>query len=274
MPTELTTSEGKIVRANEIYDSVFTKQKAGFEHYIYERLNVPRDASSLEVSLAIKDFMHSVESEILPDIDLTTVEGTQEMVNTIIENLPHGDGFSLIPEMASRFLAQHPPISLLTKLGYSYLDQLLEDYDPLDIMALATWSEEREYSSGLWDLLADNIRPEHFVPCKIKPLVVTHEDFPSLVEMKDSSALDRLTTRIVVSNIHKGKGRRIPKTEILDNHRQEYRGSREICQYLEKVRCRKKGLRPQSAGFYQRALGQRTAIGALYLRRWSPTYFG
>ena len=215
VPTELTTSEGKIVRANEIYDSVFTKQKAGFEHYIYERLNVPRDASSLEVSLAIKDFMHSVESEILPDIDLTTVEGTQEMVNTIIENLPHGDGFSLIPEMASRFLAQHPPISLLTKLGYSYLDQLLEDYDPLDIMALATWSVDREYSSGLWDLLADNIRPEHFVPCKIKPLVVTHEDFPSLVEMKDSSALDRLTSRIVVSNIHKGMGGEFPKLRYL-----------------------------------------------------------
>ena len=215
VPSELTAPDGKIVRANDIYNSVFMKQKTEFEHFVYGHLKVPQDASSLEVSLAIKDFLHSVESEILPGIDLTTVEGTQEMVNIIIENFPHGDGFSLIPEMASRFLAQHTPISLLTKLGYSYLDQLLEDYDPLDIMALATWSEEREYTRGLWDLLADNIRPEHFTPSKIKPLVVTHDDFPSLVELKDSSALDRLTSRIVVSNIHKGMGGEFPKLRYL-----------------------------------------------------------
>ncbi|MBM3132882.1 MAG: glycosidase, partial [Chloroflexi bacterium] len=57
----------------------------------------------------------------------------------------------------------------------------------------------------------EDLRPEHFAPCAIAPLVVSHEDFPALVEMKDSSALNKLTSRIVVASLHKGMGGEFPK---------------------------------------------------------------
>ncbi|MBT4510764.1 MAG: glycosidase, partial [Chloroflexi bacterium] len=215
VPTELTTPQGKLVRATEIYNTVFSKQKEDFEHFVYERLKIPRDASSLEVSMGIKDYLHSVEDEILPGIDLSTIEGTQSLVNIIFEIFPHGQGFSAIPEMASRFLAHYPPLNLITKLGYANLDELLEGYDPLDILALTNWTEEREYLLNLWQLIADGLRSEHLAPCSIKPIVVRHEDFPSLVEMKDSSALDKFTSRIVISNLHKGMGGEFPKLRYL-----------------------------------------------------------
>ncbi|MCL0048820.1 glycosidase, partial [Dehalococcoidia bacterium] len=97
----------------------------------------------------------------------------------------------------------------------SNLAEMLHAHDPLDILALASWSEVREYVESLWRLMGENLRSEHFAPCAIKALVVSHEDFPSLVEMKSSSALNKLTTRIVVSNLHKGMGGEFPKLRYL-----------------------------------------------------------
>ncbi|MDY6911161.1 MAG: glycosidase, partial [Chloroflexota bacterium] len=215
VPTELRAPDGTLVRANDIYNRIFTRQKKDFEHFIYEKLKVAREASSFEISMAIKEFLHSVEGKVLPLGDMTTVEGTRSAVDSIFRNFPHGNAFSMIPEMASRLLGQHPPMNLITKWSYDNLDALLQDHDPLDVLALASWSEERDYVRGLWELMAEYLRSEHFFPCLPKPLVVSHEDFPALVEMRDSSALDKLTSRIVVSNLHKGMGGEFPKLRYL-----------------------------------------------------------
>ncbi|MDY6833923.1 MAG: glycosidase, partial [Chloroflexota bacterium] len=58
---------------------------------------------------------------------------------------------------------------------------------------------------------ADEIQPEHFAPRTISFVAVRHEEFPSLVELKDSSSLDKLTATILVSNLHKGMGGWFPK---------------------------------------------------------------
>ncbi|MFW0858694.1 MAG: glycosidase [Dehalococcoidia bacterium] len=213
VPSELTTPEGKIIHANAIYDSIFARQKADFEHFVYERLH--SEASPLALAQAIKDFLRSLEEGILPGVDLSAVEGTRKMVDFIFDNFPHQDGFSLIPEMASWLLNQYPPYTLPTKLGYRDLAEMLHGHDPLDILALASWSEEREYVESLWRLMGENLRSEHFAPCAIRALVVSHENFPSLVEMNNSSALNKLTSRIVVSNLHKGMGGELPKLRYL-----------------------------------------------------------
>ncbi|MFA4836071.1 MAG: glycosidase [Dehalococcoidia bacterium] len=211
VPSELKGIGGNIISANGIYDSIFTRQKAEFERFVYERLQIPRGVNSEEIALAVKDFLRSVEERILPPSDLSTIKGTQAMVNAIFENFPHEEAFSLAPDMASWFLRQQPPSSLFTRLGYGDLAEMLKKYDPLDILALASWSEEREYTEGLRKLIRENIRPDHFAPCSITPLVVNHADFPSLVEMKDSAALNKISSRVVVSNLHKGMGGEFPK---------------------------------------------------------------
>jgi len=214
VPLELTTPDGKIVTANAVYDSIFRKYKKEFEQFVYERLKVPREASSLEIAGRMRDFMHQVEAQIdktlLPG-DMSTVEGTREMVEAIFRHYPHQDTFALIPEMASWLLWRYPPSNLLTKLGYSNLNALLGEYEPGDALALAGWSEEREYVEQIWALAKENVRPEHFGRCALKPLVVSHEEFPSLVEMKESGALCKITGRVVISNLHKGMGGEFPK---------------------------------------------------------------
>jgi predicted GH43/DUF377 family glycosyl hydrolase len=215
VPSELATPDGGMVSANSIYDSIFARQRKEFAHFIYEKLNLPRDAGSSEISLKIKDFLMSVETRLFPESDLSTVTGTTRLVESMFDNFPHEKAFSIIPEMASWLLEQYPPMGLLTKWGYGTVEELLKQCDPRDALALASWTEEREYTVGLRKLMAENLRTEHFAPCVIRPLVVSHEEFPSLAEMRDPSALDKLGSGILVSSLHKGMGGEFPKLRYL-----------------------------------------------------------
>jgi len=216
VPLELNTPEGGVVTANTVYDSLFIKYRKEFEQFIYEKLKVARDASSVEIGARIRDFLHQVEMEIdnvlLPG-DLFTVEGTKQVVDNLFHYFPHKDTFALTPEMTSWLLWQHPPFELITRMGYSNLNRLLRDYEPNDVLALASWSEEREYVERIWALVIANVRPEHFKTCAVRPLVVRHDDFPSLIEMRESGAFSKITGRVAISNLHKGIGGEFPKLQ-------------------------------------------------------------
>jgi len=214
VPLELTNPEGERVTAQSIYDSIFYRYKKEFEQFVYERLKVSRQASSSEMAERIRDFMRQVEKAIdktLLSGDLSTVEGTRETVDAIFRHISRQDVFSLTPEMAYWLLQQYPPSTLLTKLGCNSIDALIDGYESNDVLALASWAEDQEYAEQIWAAVRGNARPEHFTSFPLKPLVVNHEQFPSLVEMKQSGALGRLAGRLVVGNLPKGTGGDFPK---------------------------------------------------------------
>ena len=149
VPLELITPNGKVVTADSVYESVFHRYKQEFEQFIYKRLRVAPNANSQEIANRVSDFMHEVEEgldKVLLPGDLSTVEGTKEVVAAIFRHFPHRDTFALSPKMASWLLWRHPPYNLITKLGYSNLNELLSDYAPNDALALADWSEEQLYT--------------------------------------------------------------------------------------------------------------------------------
>ena len=218
VPWEITTAEGGVVTAESIYKPVFDKYREQFEYFVHERLGIPREASSTEIAQGVRNFMHRVEGEVdkllLPG-DPHTVKGVREVVEAVFRNFPHQEIFALAPDVTQWLLHQHQPRSLLTRLRYRSLGEMLQEYEPNDILALSSWSEGREYMEGLWNLIVDEIRVEHFALSRLEPLAVSHEEFPSLVEMKEASALDKLSGRIVVSNLYKGMGGEFTKLRYL-----------------------------------------------------------
>jgi len=213
VPSELITTGGNVVTADSVYESVFHKYNQEFHHFVYEKLQVAPRANSQEIANRIDGFMHEVEKgldkTLLPG-DLSGIEGTKEVVEAIFHHFPHQDTFAINPEMASWLLWRNPPYNLITKLGYSSLNELLGHYEPNDVLALAGWSEERLYTEQLWGLLRESVRVEHFEPFQLKPVVVSYESFPSLLEMKEST-LNKFAGRVLVSNLHKGMGGEFPK---------------------------------------------------------------
>ena len=147
--------------------------------------------------------------------DLLIVEETKQVVNTIVDYFHRGDVFALTPKMAHLILTKNPPTNLLTILGYRDLTTLLKKYDTNDVLALANWAEDQEYQEWVLDLLRRTLKPEHFQLTTLRPVVVDHEQFPALVEMRECGGLCKLTGRVVVSNLRKGMGGQFPKLRYL-----------------------------------------------------------
>lgn len=213
VPSDLITTDGNVVTADSVYEAVFHKYNQEFHHFVYEKLKVAPRANSQEIVNRIESFMREVEKgldkTLLPG-DLSGIEGTKKVVEAIFHHFPHQDTFAINPEMASWLLWRNPPYNLITKLGYNSLNKLLGDYEPNDVLALAGWSEERLYTEQLWGLLRESVRVEHFEPFQLKPIVVSYESFPALLEMKEST-LNKFAGRVLVSNLHKGMGGEFPK---------------------------------------------------------------
>ena len=218
VPSEITAPDGSTVTANAVYESVFHRYKQQFEEFVHERLQVPRGAGSREIADRIRAFMLQVETEIAESLlprDFSTVAGVQDATDLVFHHFQLEDCMALTTEMSSFLLWRYPPIDLITRLGYTYLNELLTRYDPNDILALASWTEEQDYKEQIGALIRESIRPEHFVRCPLKPLVVDIEEFPTLAEMKESPSLSRIGGRLVLSNLHKGMGGEFPRLRYI-----------------------------------------------------------
>ncbi|MDP2730756.1 MAG: hypothetical protein Q8O55_09785 [Dehalococcoidales bacterium] len=214
VPLEVTSPEGYPVSANGIYETIFSRYKAEFDDFIYKQLGTPRNADSAQIVQRIRDNLHQVESQldsILLPGDLLTVEGTRQVVEIIINYFHQEDAFVLNPGMAYQILAKNPPFGLLTRLGYPSWPALLREYEPNEVLALANWSEEGEYEAQVLALLRRTIKPEHFEATNLQPIIVSYEQFPSLLEVGECGGLCKLTGRLVVSNLRKGAGGEFPK---------------------------------------------------------------
>jgi predicted GH43/DUF377 family glycosyl hydrolase len=213
VPSEVVSSDGNVVTADSVYEPVFHKYKQEFDHFAYQKLKVDPHNNSQEIINRVDRFMHKLEAgldKLLFPGDLHSVQGTKRVVDEIFKYFPHQDTLAFSSEIASWLLWHNPPYNLITKLDYSNLNELLRDREPNDILAMADLSEEKPYSEQLWKLIRQSIRPEHFTPCQLKPIVVGYEVFPALLEMKEST-LNKFAGRVLVSNIPVGVGGEFPK---------------------------------------------------------------
>jgi len=214
VPQEVTGRDGNTVTANAVYEFVFHRYKEEFDHFIHDRLQVPPEADSQEITERIRRFLHQVETEIAEVLlprDFSTVAGVHEMVDLVMRYFRRGQIMALSPEFCSWLLWRYPPTDLLTRLGYTYLNQLLTRYEPNDLLALASWTEETDYRDQVGALIRESLRPEHFIPSAFKPLVMDSETFPMLTEMKESPSLSRIAGRLVRTNLRKGMGGELPR---------------------------------------------------------------
>lgn len=200
--------------ASEIYERLREKYAREFNDFVSNRLNVSAGAGFIEITGNIKSLMDAAEKELnsgmLPG-DVHSVGSTIQVAANIFEVMSRGKTFALTAETASRLNQLFPPNNLLIRYNKHNAAELEKEMDPNDILALSSVSEEKEHMDRIWDWLWDNARPEHFGPVLLKPLVVSCEDFPALITMREASALSKLGGRIVLSNLRSGTGGLFPK---------------------------------------------------------------
>jgi len=214
LPKEFTSPTGEIASTDSIYNDILQRYNKEFEEFCHERLEIPHEPTSAEIAESIEELMLQVEQdmdELLLSGDLSTSDGTRKVAKAVFQNFPHSETFTLRPEVASWILQRNPPSNLLIRFGAADLAELEGNYGPKDILALSSLSEETEHTEKVWEWIAGNARPEHFVRLPLEPLVVSYEDFPMLALMKEPSTLSKLAGRLVVANLPPGAGGKFPK---------------------------------------------------------------
>jgi len=214
VPKEIVSSSGDVESTDRIYKELLESYHREFEEFIYVQLGVPREATSTEIARSVRELMLQVEKDLDERLllgDLSTVDGTRSVAETVFSIFPHSDTCALKPDVASWILQQNPPSNLLIKCGAASLAELKQRYSPNQILALSSLSEQTDHIARVWDWIAGNARPEHFTYLMPQPLVVSYGDYPMLTLMKEPSSLSRLAGWIVVSNLPGGAGGEFPK---------------------------------------------------------------
>ncbi len=214
VPLKKKKKSGRVAKAQEVHKLLLQRYRKEFQGFISKKLRCEEDASSSDIIQKVRNLMKEVErglDELLFPGDFHTRKGTEELVRWMFRYFPPKKTFCLKDEVAYGIIRRYPPVTLLTRLGFADLPQLLREYTPSDALALASWSEEWEYMERIWEELRQKVEPSDFDYSEILPLIVSHKDFPVLAEMKEQSALNKLTARILVSDLPKAKGGEFPK---------------------------------------------------------------
>ncbi len=213
IPQDIEDRNGDKVYARDIYRTLLDKYRDEFKAFVHDRLDVPEEAGSEQILAGIREFMLAVENDLRTTIvpgSLHSETGLQRVVDAIMACFPQGNGFCIKEEVAYRIVRRHVPRNLVTTLPCTDLAGLLEMYDPHDALALASWTEEMEYKERVWHAL-EECAPEDFEHIPLKPLVVSHRNFQTLANIAEASGLNRITGRIVVGTLPKGKGGEFPR---------------------------------------------------------------
>lgn len=172
-----------------------------------------RAIGSQELAGALERLFLALERDIqvwLPG-DMADVEALRESARSILKVFMREKAFIPHPSAVSRILRQHPPVNLMTRLGCSSLGTLLARFHPRDVLALAGWTEHREYVSEIRGYMREHLSQADFEESDLEVMAVKQEDFPALVEAREVSALSRIAGRIVVSTLGKNLGGLFPR---------------------------------------------------------------
>ena len=218
VPKKIVSPANETIWADGIYNVLLKRKQTEFENFVYERLKLPRDATSSDIAQRIEEMFIEAEQaidELLLQGDLSTFEGTRDITNAIFKNIPHTKTYSIKPEVTSWILQQHPPPNLLIKHDAANLKELEEIYSPNDILALSSLLEDWMHSLSVWEWIMSNARTGHFAPIDLEPLVVNSAEFHHLTVMKEPSALSKLAGRIIIGNMLNNSGGQFPKLRYL-----------------------------------------------------------
>ncbi len=218
LPHVAKSPEGNTAHVYDTYEKLLQEYSVDFKQFIEENLDLTPSAGHEKISQAIREQVMQLEEnmdEIMLSGNLHNLRGTKRVAEKIFQLYDSPKSMSLKQDVAIRLLRVNPPRNLITRWGLRNIDELLQRHNPLDILALAPWSEIEKYNEWNTEWLRENLKPEDFEMSPVVPLVVDYTDFPRLTSMVEASSLYHLTSRVVISNLREGSGGEYPKIRFM-----------------------------------------------------------
>ncbi|MDD4802017.1 MAG: glycosidase [Syntrophomonas sp.] len=213
VPKIMVGKDKVIVHADNVFKKLRHQYEDKFNQFMVDGLGLSEKANSAAIITAVGKFMDEAErslDELLPG-SLFAVEGLEQFVNGLFKLIPHQLMFNVSSDVLREMLIRFPPVNLMIPLGYYKPAELIKNMDVRDAVTLANLVESRSYSDRDLNWLFDEIKPANFELVDIKPLVISNYlPFASIFHTKISD-LNKITARITIKPLDKGKGGRYPK---------------------------------------------------------------
>ncbi len=219
VPKQITGPDQKIVSTDNIFKQLRKSYEEKFNAFINEGLGVVVSASPDNTVAAVRQYVSELESvleQVLPG-DLHTREGMQEFVDGIFSLYKPGKMFSIHSDLLREMLVRFPPINLMIPLGFYRVEDLVASMDPRDAVTYANLVESWIYTDRdlLW--LVDNIKPESFGWVDLKAIILSGDLNMGIIYQNNTSNLNRITARIAVKTLEKGRGGKYPRIRYFTN---------------------------------------------------------
>jgi len=218
LPHVVRSPSGNRAHVYSFYEKLLKEYTDDFKEFIKENLQLTPADGSEKVGQGIRSLMTRLEKDLdqyLIPGNIHSKKGIRQIAEKIFRLFPFPQSMSLKEEVAARLIRETPPRNLIIIWGYRDEEELLEHHNPLDVMAIASWSETSRFSIGNTQWLRENLTPDDFEMSPVVPVIVGHADFPALSGMHDAASLDYITSRVVISNLKEGAGGEFPKTLFL-----------------------------------------------------------
>lgn len=212
LPKKLKGIDDSEIETSKVFNRLQSRYEKHFVQFL-EMIGISSNISSKEIANKIKSFMQSLEKTIddLFPGDLNTKEGTLEFVSKLFEDFQQKNVSVIKWEVLRKIIYEFPPSNLMIRYGCRSVSSLLDSLDVRDIVTFSQFTEDKDYFDKIFYWLEGNLRSDSFEKVKIEPMVIDRMEFPVASGMKDISDLNRITARLIVTNLGKGMGGEYPK---------------------------------------------------------------
>ncbi|HNX92770.1 MAG TPA: hypothetical protein PKI17_04520, partial [Syntrophomonas sp.] len=213
VPKKISGKDKHIVNTDELFKQLRKRYEDRFNNFLATGMALPAQAKSDQIIAATERFMVNAEKvvdELFPG-DLSEPAGLEQFVSELFKMVPHQQMFTVNADLLKEMLIRFPPVNLMIPLGFYSPADLLGKIDPRDAFTYANLVESWSYNDRdiLW--LTEQLKPESFAWTEIKPLIVDSSLPEGLWTHTKISNLNRITARITIKAMEKGKGGRFPK---------------------------------------------------------------
>ena len=203
VPQEMKKRDGGSAWAFQVYQDILEDRRAALNRFMTMDLKVDDVSDSALVLSSVQAFMRRLDGGLktllFPD-GLHTLEGVRRMTDDCILSFSAGASFQLTPDMAKYIVLKAPPERLPVYLSAGSVAQILDSFDPNDLLAMAAWTERVDYMDRVLDIIRREATPGwfHVAPLKSAPLKETA--LKTFDEIRAQVSLLRLAGRLVVNN--------------------------------------------------------------------------
>lgn len=212
VPQEIQSSDGEHVHASDVYRNLLDRYRREFIEFLESHLDLHHVVDSATILQRVHEFMTELERALGAELsyDLTTVEGARQMTEFVCRRFGKRPVFHLTAESAREILTHAPPNELIMRLRCRNVGELLAQHDSRDALAMAAWTEQRDFLDKVLNTLEEKADPAWFSSGPLEPVVVQVEFLADPTEMRGIRALARLSGRLIAGNLQKGWGGEYP----------------------------------------------------------------